>query len=59
MAALASGTRIVGCILVFSLIIELYMDINNGERISIAGIKNFIKVMLGHRIRYCQFFYAR
>lgn len=46
MAALASGTRIVGCILVFSLIIELYMDINNGERISIAGIKNFIKVML-------------
>ena len=52
MAALASGTRIVGCILVFSLIIELYMDINNGERISIAGIKNFIKIYIYGMVLY-------
>ena len=42
MSALASGTRIVGCTLVFALIIEMYMDINNGERISFVGIKKFI-----------------
>lgn len=42
MSALASGTRIVGCTLVFALIIEMYMDINNGEGISFVGIKKFI-----------------
>ena len=45
MSALASGTRIVGCILVFSLIIELYRHISPGK-ISRAGIKKFILKML-------------
>lgn len=55
MAAGASGTRIVGCILVFALLIELYMDIvqsSSGEygklplKISFAGIKSYILTML-------------
>lgn len=55
MAAGASGTRIVGCILVFALLIEMYMDIvlkSDGEygkdtlKISFAGIKSFIVSMI-------------
>lgn len=40
MAAFASATRIVGCLLVFSLIIELYMQMAPG-RISLKGIRSF------------------
>lgn len=45
MAACASATRIVGCILVFSLIIEMYQDICPG-RISVSGIKKYIVEVL-------------
>lgn len=45
MSALASGTRIVGCLLVFSLLMELYRHISPGK-ISAAGIKQFIITML-------------
>lgn len=41
MAACASATRIVGCILVFALVIEMYQDICPG-RLSFAGIKKYI-----------------
>ena len=40
MAAFASATRIVGCILVFALLIELYMDMVPG-RVSLKGIRTF------------------
>lgn len=45
MSAFASGTRIVGCLLVFSLLVELYMYISPGK-LSISGIKNYIITML-------------
>lgn len=41
MAAFASGTRIVGCTLVFPLIIEMYRYYQPG-RFSFAGVKEFI-----------------
>ena len=46
MAALASGTRIVGCILVFALIREMYNDINGNRKVSIEGIKTFVRMMI-------------
>lgn len=45
MAACASATRIVGCILVFSLVIEMYQDICPG-RISVSGIRKYIVEVL-------------
>lgn len=45
MSALASGTRIVGCLLVFSLLIEMYIDIS-GERKLVDGCKHFVITML-------------
>ncbi len=45
MAALASGTRIVGCTLVFALLTELYMELAPG-RVSAAGIRTFAAKML-------------
>lgn len=45
MAAFASGTRIVGCTLIFPLIIQMYMDMVPG-RVSLKGIKTFISLML-------------
>lgn len=45
MSACASGTRIVGCLLVFSLIIELYREISAGCK-PMEGVKNFIMTML-------------
>jgi hypothetical protein len=41
MAALSSATRIVGCLLVFALLIEMYMDMVP-NRVSLKGIKVFI-----------------
>ncbi len=45
MSALASGTRVVGCLLVFSLLIELYMEISKGMSF-VQGAKKFVKTML-------------
>lgn len=45
MSAFASATRIVGCILVFALLTELYMDMVPG-RIRFSGIWSFIVKML-------------
>ncbi len=45
MSAFASATRIVGCILVFALVIEMYQDMCPG-RISVAGIKKYIVGLL-------------
>jgi hypothetical protein len=45
MAAFASATRIVGCILVFALLIELYMDMVPG-RVSMKGIRTFAIQMI-------------
>ncbi len=45
MSACASATRIVGCILVFALVIEMYQDICPG-RLSLAGIKKYIYELL-------------
>ncbi len=40
MASFASATRIVGCLLVFSLIIEMYMDCNE-QPVRLTSIRNF------------------
>lgn len=45
MSACASATRIVGCILVFALVIEMYRDVCPG-RISVAGIKKYVVDLL-------------
>ncbi len=45
MSALASGTRIVGCLLVFSLIIEMYRDIAKDCKF-VEGAKKFVITML-------------
>ena len=45
MSAFASATRIVGCLLVFALIVELYMDMVPGK-VSFKGIKTFVIKML-------------
>lgn len=41
MSALASATRIVGCLLVFALVVELYIELVPG-RVSFTGIKSFM-----------------
>ncbi len=45
MSACASATRIVGVLLVFSLLIELYMDISAGLK-PVEGVKKFVVTML-------------
>ena len=47
-AAFASATRIVGCLLVFALIVEMYLDLtaDGGKLITWAKIKSFIVQML-------------
>lgn len=45
MSAFASATRIVGCILVFALLIEMYRDICPG-RVSLSGIKKCVADIL-------------
>lgn len=45
MSALASATRIVGCLLVFALLAELYMDMVPGK-VTFQGIKTFVIKML-------------
>ena len=47
-AAFASATRIVGCLLVFALIVEMYLDLtqDGGKPITWAKIKSFIVQML-------------
>lgn len=47
-AAFASATRIVGCLLVFSLIVEMYLDLtqDGGKLITISKIKAFIVKMI-------------
>ena len=47
-AAFASATRIVGCLLVFALIVEMYLDLtaDGGKLITLAKIKSFIVQML-------------
>lgn len=45
MAACSSATRIVGCILVFPMIVRLYIDIVQ-RKLSFNGIKKFVKHML-------------
>lgn len=44
MAACSSATRIVGCILVFALVVQLYIDIE-GNKISLGCIKDFVVTM--------------
>ena len=44
MAACSSATRIVGCILVFALVVQLYIDIE-GDKISLGRIKDFVVTM--------------
>lgn len=44
-SALASGTRIVGCTLVFALLMEIYFD-RFGCKVSIKNIKEYIIMML-------------
>lgn len=45
MAACSSGTRIVGCILVFALVVQLYIDME-GTKISFGRVKTFVMNML-------------
>ena len=45
MAACSSGTRIVGCILVFALVVQLYIDME-GTKISFGRVKTFVMDML-------------
>lgn len=45
MAACSSGTRIVGCILVFALVVQLYIDME-GTKISFGKVKTFVMDML-------------
>lgn len=45
MAACSSGTRIVGCILVFALVVQLYIDME-GTKISFGRVKTFLMDML-------------
>ena len=57
-AAFASATRIVGCLLVFALIVEMYLDLtaDGGKLITWAKIKSFIVQMLKlpeHILRLC------
>ena len=44
MAACSSGTRIVGCILVFALVVQLYIDME-GTKISFGRVKTFVMDM--------------
>ncbi len=43
--ACSSGTRIVGCILVFALVVQLYIDME-GTKISFGRVKTFVMDML-------------
>ena len=45
MSVFASATRIVGCTLVFALLVQMYIDMVPG-RVSLKGIKTFILLML-------------
>ena len=45
MARCSSGTRIVGCILVFALVVQLYIDME-GTKISFGRVKTFVMDML-------------
>lgn len=45
MAAFSSATRIVGCLLVFALIVQLYIDIIH-TRVSFGSLKKFVVEML-------------